>query len=223
MRRQVLAILILTGFAIPATAFEEKPQTFSLQLLDGSRDEIVRAEFVPSEVLSVGEVRLIRRGRAVVMQTVLYTRFLKHVVAEIQKKEMANWPPDRHGHEDAIKYIEAIQSAQAGIQERLRRSKDRGDRRQRLLIEFILSDNVSIVAIAEPELKEEAGHMRVVSKRQIAVLPLSRAYVRGDIYEIAWDALKLDRDESRGLLKPMLPRDSPAEADPSEGTGRYNR
>jgi hypothetical protein len=34
---------------------------------------------------------------------------------------------------------------------------------------------------------------------------LSRAYVRGDIYEIAWDALTLTREESEKLLEPMLP------------------
>ncbi len=34
---------------------------------------------------------------------------------------------------------------------------------------------------------------------------LSRAYVRGDIYEITWDALGLSKKESKKLLEPMLP------------------
>lgn len=62
--------------------------------------------------------------------------------------------------------------------------------------------------------------MRVASRRQIAVLPLSRAYVRGNIYEIAWDALKMDREDSWSLLEPMLPPESPAESAPSEGDGK---
>jgi hypothetical protein len=220
MRRQVLAALVLAAIAAPAGAAEGKPPAAWARLLDGSGDDVVRAEFVPSEEQPVGEVRLVRRGSAVVMQTVLYTKFLKRVVAEIRKKEMAAWPRDRHGHGDAVKYVEAIRSAQAGIQERFRRREDRGDRSQRMLIEFILSGQASIVAIAEPTLAEEGGRMRVISRRQIAVLPLSRTYVRGNIYEIAWDALKLDRKESWGLLEPMLPPESPEEGGPSGGEGK---
>lgn len=218
MRDLLLAILVLAAFAVPAAA-DGKPKPEYARLLDGSRDEVVRAEFVPNEEQPVGEVRLVRRGEAVVMQTVLYTALLKRVVAEIGKKEMAAWPPARAGHDDAAKYAEAIQSAQAGIQERFRNRKDRGDRRQRMLIEFILSGKASIVAIAEPELKEEDGRMRVVSRRQVVVLPLSRGYVRGNFYEIAWDALRVPRRESKGLLGPMLPPESREEGGPS-GDGK---
>lgn len=220
MRRQALAALILAAIAAPAGAAEGKPPAAWARLLDGSRDVVVRAGFVPSEEQPVGDVRLVRRGSAVVMQTVLYTKFLKRVVAEIRKKEMTAWPPGRPGHDDARKYVDALQSAQAGIQERFRGREDRGDRSQRMLIEFILSGDASIVAIAEPALVEKGGRMRVASRRQIAVLPLSRAYVRGNIYEIAWDALKLTREDSWSLLEPMLPPESPAESAPSEGDGK---
>ncbi len=212
MRRvdtRLLAVLILGVVSLPAVAAEGTPKADYARLLDGSRDEIVRSEFVPSEEQPVGEVRLVRRGPAVVMQTVLYTKFLKRVVAEIRKKDAGDWPASRRGHDDAMKYVAAIRSAQAGIQERFRRRERRNDRRQRMLIEFILSRSASIVAIAEPSLAEAGGHARVVSRREIAMLPLSRVYVRGNIYEIAWDALKLGRKESRDLLEPMLPPESP--------------
>jgi len=219
VRRRILAALVLAAIVVPPGAAGGKPQAARAPLLDGSRDEVVRAGFVPTAEQPVGEVRLARRGDAVVMQTVLYTKFLKRVVAEIRKKEMAAWPRDRHGHGEAVKYVDAVLTAQGGIEERFRRRKDRGDRRQKMLIEFILSGRDSIVAIAEPVLAEEGGRMRVVSRRPIAVLELSRAYVRGNIYEIAWDALGLDRKESRDLLEPMLPPESPADAGPSEEAG----
>jgi hypothetical protein len=212
-----LAVLFLAALAAPSGAADGKTPTSWAPLLDGSRDQVVRAEFVPSEVLPLGEVRLVRRGGAVVMQTVLHTKFLKRVVAEIRKKEMAAWPRDRQGHGDAVKFVDALVSAQAGIQERFALREDRGDRRQRMLIEFILTDDVSIVAFAEPALADEGGRMRVVSRRPIAVLPLSRTYVRGNIYEIARDALKLGRKESRDLLEPLLPPESPGDAATSEG------
>ena len=219
MRRGALAALVLTALSFPGVAAGGNPQAARARLLDGSLDEVVRAEFVPTAEQPVGEVRLVRRGRAVVMQTVLYTKFLKRVVAEIRKKEMAAWPRDRQGHGESVKYVDAVRAAQGGIEERFRRREDRGDRRQKMLIEFILSDRASIVAIAEPVLAEEGGRMRVVSRRPIAVLELSRGYVRGNIYEIARDALGLDRKESRDLLEPMLPPESPADAGPSEVEG----
>jgi len=220
MKSPVVAALVLAVLSCPASAAEGKPLTVYARLLDGSRDEIVRGGFVPTEEQPVGEVRLIRRGQAVVMQTLLSTVFLKRVVAEIRKKELAAWPPGRKGHDDALKYIDAIQAAQQRIQERFGQREDRGDRRQKMLIEFILSDKASIVAISEPELKEDGSRLRLVSRRPIDVLELSRAYVRGNIYEIAWDALKLGKQESRKLLEPMIPPESVEVAEPSEEEGK---
>ena len=91
------------------------------------------------------------------MQTVLHTRFLKRAVAEIRKKELACWPRDRKGHDDARRYIDAVVEARNRIQERFRARANRADRRQKMLIEFILSDTASLVAISEPELEEADG------------------------------------------------------------------
>ena len=220
MTKALLAALALAAFSCAAGAGEGKPAAADARLLDGSRDEVVRAAFVPSEEQPVGEVRLVRRRDAVVMQTVLYTKFLKRVVAEIRRKELAAWPRDRRGHDDSMRYVDAVAAAQAGIQERFRRREDRGDRRQRMLIEFILAGDVSVVALAEPTLAGTGGRVRVVSRRQIAVLRLSRTYVRGNFHEIARDALGLSGEESRRLLEPLLPPESPGEAEPSEREGK---
>jgi len=210
-----LSVLIALG-ASPGIA---RPAG-SARLYDGSPDIVVLRAFVPSEDRPQGEVRLIRRGEAVVMQTVLYTRFLKRVVEEIRKKELASWPGDREGHEDARKYIEAVQKARNRILERFAARTNRGDRLQKMLIEFILSDDASIVAIFEPVLEDGNGDVRIVSKRPIVVLDLSRTYVRGNIYEIAWDALKLGRNRSKDLLEPILPPMSRTDAEPPAGRGR---
>jgi hypothetical protein len=159
------------------------------------------------------------------MQTVLYTTILKRVVGEIRKKELASWPPGRAGHDDALRYIEALRDARDRIEERLARRGRRGGRRRTMLIEFILSDDASLVAFAEPELEEADGHMRVVKRRPIKVLELPRNYVRGDIYEIARDALGLGKKEARKVLDPLLPPESRAGAptspeDGARGDGR---
>lgn len=54
----------------------------------------------------------------------------------------------------------------------------------------------------------------------IAVLDLSRAYVRRDIYEIARDALKLGPNESKEVLEPLLPPESSLGARTSGLQGR---
>ncbi len=210
------ALAFLIGLAAPAGA----GSTTTAGHADAGRDTIVRSAFVPSDDRPQGEVRLNRRDGAAVMQTVLYTGYLKRVVAEIRKKELASWPPEREGHEDARKYIAAVLEARDRIQERFAARANRGDRRQKMLIEFIFSGKESLVTISEPELEEVNGHMRILSKRPIAALELSRTYVRGDIYEIARDALKLGRKESKALLEPLLPREAGGAAPPSQAGER---
>jgi hypothetical protein len=158
------------------------------------------------------------------MQTVLSSRHLKRVVDEIRKKEAASWPAGRRGREDSLRYVDALARAKASVQERSRRQGNRQDRRQGLLIEFILSDRESLVAISEPEVEEDGnGHFLVASKRPVAVLPLSRTYVRGNFYEIAGDALGLEGTEAAELLEPLLPPGAREGAEaPAEGkTGKY--
>ncbi len=191
------------------------------RLFDDAQDRIVRSAFVPSEEQRQGEVRLVRRDGAAVMQTVLDTTILKRVVGEIRKKELASWPPGRAGHDDALRYIAALREARDRIQERAARRGRRAGRRRTLLIEFILSPDASLVAFAEPEVEEANGHMRVVARRPIETLALSRSYVRGDIYEIARDALGLGKKEAREVLEPLLPPESAEGAATSPPEGRH--
>ena len=58
-------------------------------LLDAAADRVVARTVVPDATRKVGEVRLVQRGDAVVVQTLLATTVLPRVVAEIRKKEDA--------------------------------------------------------------------------------------------------------------------------------------
>jgi hypothetical protein len=217
MKRPVAAAVLALGLLFAgAGRAEGQAAKRHAPLLDGGKDRIVRSAFVPAEGQPQGEVHLIRRGDAVVMQTVLYSKFMKRVVAEIRNKERPLWPATRKGHADSLRYLDALMKADARIRQRPRRGETGGERRRKLLIEFILSEKAALVAFFEPEIKVEEGHYRVTAKRPITVLELSRAYVRGDIYEIAWDALTLTREESEKLLEPMLPPE-PAGKDPEPG------
>jgi len=207
MKRPVAAVLFLGFLFAEAGHAEVEAAKRYESIMDGSGDRIVRSAIVPSDLLPQGEVRLLRRGEAVVMQTVLNSRFLKRVVAEIRNKESASWPAQREGHADSIRYVAALTEGYDRIQRKSRQRKNRAERRQKLLIEFILSGKSALVAVYEPELAEEEGHYRVTSKTPVAILEMSRAYVRGNIFEIAWDALGLSKREAKKLLDPMLPRE----------------
>lgn len=197
----VLAIDLLVAQTVGA---QGDGSTRNAPFLNGKNDQIVRSAFVPSRWLPQGEVLLLRRGDAVVMQTVLFSSYLDRVVAEIRRKEQALWPPGRQGHADSERYLDALAAAREGI--RRDAGQDRpGRQRQKLLIEFILSGRAALLALFEPDIEEKDGHYRVTAKRPISVLDLSPVYVRGNIYEIAWDALRMSREESEALLEPMLP------------------
>lgn len=209
MKTFAVAWILVFPFMPSALAAGDTPEKYA-RLLDRERDTVVRRDFVPNKTFTQGEVRLIRRDGAAVMQTVLYSSFLKYVVGEIGKKESSSWPPGREGHDDSVKYIDAVRNAQSRIEDRFKKRTDRRDGRRKMLIEFILTDKESIVAICEPELSEGKGDLRIVSAVPMTFLDLSRRYVTGNFYEIAKDALKLSAAEAKALLDPMLPREQGA-------------
>ncbi len=199
------AALIASAVLASPLPAETGPAPKYAALFDGSKDEVIRREFVPSEEQRQGEVRLIRRGDGAVMQTVISSTVLRRVVNAIRRKELASWPPERRGHADALRYIAALRQAAEEIRNRARGGGDRGGRGLTLLIEFILTRRASIVVLYEPSLSGPEEEYRIASKSVISALELSRNYVRGDIYEIARDALRLDKKEAAKLLDAVLP------------------
>lgn len=193
------SFLLLTASGSAGRAGDLSP------LLDASRDEIVRSAPVPSTLFPQAEVRLIRRGEAVVMQTVIKSTLLKRVVGEIRRKESSVWTPGRAGHEDSERYVDALGRAYRMAEKRFRERDDGNDRRRSLLIEFVLSDKEALVAILNPEVRGDFGDLRVTERRVLEILPLSRRYVSENIREIGIDSLGWSRREAEETLKPLLP------------------
>ena len=110
--------------------------------LDASQDQLVRRAYVPSPERRVGEVRILRRGDATVVQTLLYSKVLSQVVAEIRKKELANWP----GNADVADYLDALTRVQKTIWSRLPADQRVADRRQKLWVEFVLAPDAALIA-----------------------------------------------------------------------------
>ncbi len=180
-------------------------------LVDANHDQILNRAFVPSPDRRVGEVRLIRRGDANVVQTLLYTKILRRVVGEIRQKELGNWPEGRDGHADAMRYSDALEAAQQQIWERFPKFERRTDTRQKLLIEFVLSATDAVVMLSEYDMSENHNEVQITSRRPIATLTLARAYVRRNMRLIAADSFSVPEDQVDTLLSalPLLADETP--------------
>jgi hypothetical protein len=176
-------------------------------LLDSSSDRIVARTVVPDKAPRVGEVRLVTRGEATVVQTLLATKVLARVVAEIRKKEERNWPRDAEGYADMRRYLDALEAAATDVRRRRDAATD-GDRRLRLLIEFVASEAASAVLFAEFAATEIDGAIQPTSRRPIATLALGRAYVFPNMRLILADAFQVPAADV-GRLGPLGPLAGP--------------
>lgn len=163
-------------------------------LLDTSKDQLVKRAYVPSPERKVGEVRILRRGDAAVVQTLLYSKVLSQVVAEIRKKELANWP----GNADVAAYVDALARVQKTIWSRLPADERVTDRRQKLWIEFVLAPGAAFIAIGAFEMDESGGEVRVVSREPLEILEPAREYVERNQRLIAED--NFGAEGAAGLL-----------------------
>ena len=174
-------------------------------VLDGSNDTVLNRAFVPSAEKRHGEVRLVRRDDGLVVQTLLYSKLLKRVVARIRQKEERNWPAERDGHQDSLGYIDAIENAQLEIAERYRGSTIDEDRRQSMLIEFIYQPDAAVVAIYAPGVEETDDGLRITGKQPISIIEPSRHYVFDNMKLIVADSLEIPDDETEVLFDAMQP------------------
>ena len=181
--------------------------------LDARSDEVVARSYVPSEARRVGEVRLIRRSDANVVQTLLYTKVLSRVVGEIRKKELANWP-DGPGRADALRYVGALEAVRERVFRELSKREPKSDRRQKVWIEFLVAPRTALVAIGRFEMETRDGEVRVVEREPIVVLEPSREYVVRNMRLIAADSFRVEGEALRALLAPLewLRSERPSEA-----------
>jgi hypothetical protein len=173
------------------------------ELVSADGDRVLAATVVPDAVRKVGEVRLVARGEATVVQTLLATKALSRVVSEIRKKEEGNWPAGRPGREDMERYLAALFRVADGLAARRDGAGD-GDRRIRLAIEFVATRDVTGLSLAEFDAVEDDGRIRSVTLRPVETFPLPRAYVLRNMRLILADAFHLAEGDV-GTLGPLGP------------------
>ena len=201
--RCTISLLLLSlGWVAPGFADPVVPSRLA-PLLDSAADRVLERTYVPTPADKVGEVRLIRRGDADLVQTLLYSKILARVVAEIRKKELANWPEGQPGHEDALRYVGALANVQKQIWNRMPRDEIGTDRRQKMGIEFVLTKNAALVSVGALTMTEEDGEVRVVMIEPIESFEPSRDYAQRNMRLIAADSFHVEGPALDALLAPF--------------------
>jgi hypothetical protein len=181
-------VLVLCVSAYGGASVEQAPDT------------VLDRAFVPSAEKRHGEVRLVRRGSGLVVQTLLYSKLLKRVVGRIDEKERRHWPPESDGYQDSRAYVETIVEAQREIAEASRNHAKESDRRQAMLIEFVCQPTSARVAVYQPQVQEADDGLTITDKRLLATLAPSRQYVFENMKLIVADSLGLPEPEINALF-----------------------
>jgi len=169
-------------------------------LVDGARDVMTERAFVPSERNVHGEVRVLRRDGAVCVQTLLYSRILRRGIAGIEKKEREAWPSDHEGFDDSSEYLTSLESASKEILDRWETNHDPSDAKQKMAIEFVMSDTKAFYAIYDVKLTDSSDGMQIEDKDLVVLRDASPSYVSRAMRLMVSSAFHIDDSTARKLL-----------------------
>jgi hypothetical protein len=187
----------------------------------GTADRVVHRTDVRARGRTLGEIRVLRRGDALVVQTLLHTTILRQVVARIIEKEEVNWPPERAGHAAAMQYVAALRRARDAVAPRggAGSAAPAADRRRALLIEFLLSPRAATVGLYAPALADGT----ITTARPLATLALARPYVERDLRLIVADNFTLPDGAIDELLRAVTPHAARTPGAPAPSAERNDR
>jgi len=174
-------------------------------LLNARHDQILERTVVPAVEKPQGEVRLIRRGPLLVVQTLLASRVLKRVVGVIDTKEQNRWPEGSDGYFDSTRYRNELFLATNKSWSLFRQREAKDELRQFLLIEFILGADQSAIALSVPQVAGMYGQMQLIGQKTLSVWQSPGNYVKENIREIIRDNFNFDVAAQEKLLKPFSP------------------
>jgi hypothetical protein len=204
MRSLLLVWIVIFSTVTCAIAAPKAGERYA-KMLDERGDVILQRAVVPSAGKPQGEVQLIRRGKFLVVQTLLASSVLKRVISVIDDKEQRNWPETRDGYLASRQYRDELFRASEQAWEIFRQRKNIAETRQFLAIEFIVGPDRDIIALSAPTIDGDYGNMRLTAKQLLKVWPSQDQFVRGNIIEIIQDSFGLDRAAAEALAQPLWP------------------
>lgn len=170
MRRSLAAGIVATALAASA----HEPET------------ILRRAWIPSAERPQGEVRLAQRSGVPVIEVLLHTRVLRHVVARIRDKEKAAWPEGREGAEASRRYLEALEQSADDV--RRAHSPTPTDKGQRppspkvgFLIEIGAAGDRGFAAFSDVDVVAAKEGLEIRGVRMLRRIDLPVAYAKRNV------------------------------------------
>jgi hypothetical protein len=155
-------------------------------------EKLLRRAWIPSAERPQGEIRLVERSGEPVIEVVLHTRVLRHVVARIREKEMTNWPDGQPGAEARRSYVEAFEESAADV---LRahaptpgaKGQASTSAKVALLIEIGGGESGGFAVFSEPEVIESKDGLEIKKVRRLRQIALPGPYAKRNIELILAD------------------------------------
>ena len=204
MRLKIVGILLCLTFLVGGVLSVAAQSVLG----EPASDRLISSKIVPQGKSPHGEVRLLLRGDAIVVQTILYSKVLKKVLAVIERKETRFWTDEKAGYVDSMRYGEALYQDFTEIWRRFKERENREERRQAMLIEFSVSEQAARVEIYAPSLTGEPGTLQILAQQPLNSLRVSRRYAIGSLFEICRDSLGLETEPLLNQLEAAQPTSS---------------
>ena len=179
MTRSLVLLLLLLG-PLDGLGAAQADSAGRARLFEAGVDRELRHAFLPSARNVHGELRLLRRGDAWVLQTLLYTPQLRRGVQRMRRKELYAWPEGVPGFEDSQRYLADLEHAKDHVLERFAASSVVTDGRQKLMIELVLAPRDAFWVFYDVEVVAGAASSRATVGARTPFLSraASRDYLR---------------------------------------------
>jgi len=183
--------VLLAALLAPAFGAEPAPDS----LLEDARDQMVERAYVPTADNIHGEARLLRRGQAVCMESVLHSPQLRRGLREIAAREAMHWPAGQTGHADSTNYLAALESARTEVL-----SPPGSSLPDTLVIDYLLARDRALFVLYDAEIECTATGWSVTDRRLLDCREVSLAYASRDIRLMAKAAFRLTDAELKQRL-----------------------
>ncbi len=190
MRSVLLVLLIALCSIFSAQATE--PET------------VLKRVVVPNAENPQGEVQLLSYNHTVIVRTLLFSPILKRVVAVIDDKERKRWPDDKDGFVASQRYRDALFTATEQVWKSFRERSNRAEKRQAMIIDFILSKAKGEILLQQPTVTGDFGNLQIIEATDLAHWSSRGQYVQENMVEILHDNFVLDRKSARELLDQLV-------------------
>ena len=139
---------------------------FGLAMAARADDSLIARTFIPSSNNVHGEVRLLKRGDGCCVQTLLYSKFLRRGLFELEKKEREAWPGNFVCHDASTNYLGCLKTARDQVLD-APGSAD-SNRVYRMMIEFEQRPDFAGFSVYALDLEGEPEQLRVVNPVRIS-------------------------------------------------------